>query len=60
VNVTFGIGRHPATDVNGDGRADLLWRHTQTGQVAVWLLDGSTVLGGALVGAPVSLDWQTE
>jgi len=35
-----------------------VWRHSQTGQVAVWLLDGPTLLGGALVGGPVSLDWQ--
>jgi subtilisin family serine protease len=58
VNVMFGITRHPPTDVNGDGRADLVWRNTRTGQVAVWFLDGPMLLGGVLVDAPVSLDWQ--
>ena len=30
-------------DFDGDGRADLLWRHTGTGQVVVWLLNGFSV-----------------
>src|SRR5438270_11863744 len=29
-----------ARDLDGDGKADLVWRHTVTGQVAVWLLNG--------------------
>lgn len=28
-------------DVNGDGRADLLWQNTQTGQVLFWLMGGA-------------------
>ena len=28
-------------DLNGDGKADLLWRHSG-GDVAIWLMDGST------------------
>jgi hypothetical protein len=27
-------------DFNGDGKADILWRNTQTGGNAIWLLDG--------------------
>ena len=26
-------------DFNGDGKADLLWRNTSTGQLYVWYLD---------------------
>ena len=37
------------TDVNGDGRADLVWRHTTTGEVAFWLQDGFTVLGARVL-----------
>jgi hypothetical protein len=44
------------TDVNGDGRADLVWRHATTGAVAFWLQDGFTVLR-AKVRAMVPLEW---
>jgi len=33
-------------DFNGDGKADLLWQHTD-GLGAVWLMNGSNYLGGA-------------
>ena len=32
----------PKSDFNEDGKPDLLWRHTGTGGLAVWLLDGLT------------------
>ena len=34
---------HGVGDVDGDGRADLIWQHTVSGAVGVWLLDGSAV-----------------
>ena len=36
-------------DFNGDGKADILWRHT-SGSVAVWLMDGATFLSGGVPG----------
>ena len=30
----------PPWDVNGDGRTDLLWRNTRTGDAVIWTLDG--------------------
>jgi uncharacterized repeat protein (TIGR03803 family) len=33
-------------DFNGDGKTDLLWRDT-SGDVAIWLMDGTTVLNGS-------------
>ena len=30
-------------DINNDGRADLVWRHTNGGFLAAWLLTGTTV-----------------
>src|SRR5262245_19410367 len=48
-----------AGDVNGDGKADLLWRNVGTGEVQVWFLKGATVQGEASFGQ-VSLDWQIE
>ena len=46
-----------AGDFNGDGKADLVWCNSATGEVAVWLLDGPTLLSAALVGAPVDRAW---
>ena len=31
-------------DFNGDGKADILWRHT-TGSVSIWLMNGASVSG---------------
>jgi hypothetical protein len=46
-------------DLDGDGKADLAWRHT-SGQVGVWLLNGTTLTQGALVGEPVDLNWHVQ
>jgi hypothetical protein len=43
-------------DFNGDGRADILWRHT-SGFVSQWLVDGTTIIGAGSPGAATS-DWQ--
>jgi hypothetical protein len=32
-------------DFNGDGKTDILWRHT-SGAIYVWLMDGTTVVSG--------------
>jgi hypothetical protein len=52
------ISAHTFTDVNGDGRADMVWCNTPTGQVAVWLFNGPTSISGALVGSAVDNAWQ--
>jgi hypothetical protein len=47
-----------AGDFNGDGKADILWRHEATGSVAMWLMNGAIIssdLGVAIVG---DLDWE--
>jgi hypothetical protein len=40
-----------AADFNNDGSPDLLWQNISTGTVLVWLLDGTTFLGGQVIGA---------
>jgi FG-GAP-like repeat len=42
-------------DFNGDGKADLLWRNTATGETAIWLMDGTTRISGAGLLGP---NWQ--
>jgi hypothetical protein len=41
-------------DLNGDGKADVLWRH-DSGTVAMWLLNGTSVIGS---GAPATVSTQ--
>jgi hypothetical protein len=49
-----------AGDTNGDGRADLLWRNSATGDLGVWFLDGSRVTGTAnlSVGTMPDTNWK--
>jgi hypothetical protein len=42
-------------DFNGDDKADILWRHT-SGTVAVWFMNGTSVVGVGVVGTPTT-DW---
>lgn len=46
-------------DLNGDGKADLLWRHRGNGAVAVWLMNGATVASTAFLGG-VPSNWEIE
>ena len=49
--------RHLA-DVNGDGKADLVWRHAQTGHVVIWLMNGLAIVGSAVIAQVGDLNWQ--
>jgi hypothetical protein len=44
-------------DFNGDGRGDVLWRNTTSGQVAIWLVNGTTILAGSGSPGTVTTDW---
>jgi subtilisin len=47
-------------DVNGDGKADLIWQHDGNGEVSVWLMNGLNVIEGALLSPPqvTDLNWK--
>jgi subtilisin len=48
--VTVSQGGVPSQpDVNGDGRADIMWQHVTEGWLATWYLNGSTVIGTRLL-----------
>ncbi len=50
---------HPSdgmADFNNDGRPDLLWQNTLTGQRSIWLMNGLTATGGADLGT-VPVEW---
>jgi hypothetical protein len=42
-------------DFNADGHMDLLWQNTATGQIAVWLMQGTTMLS-AVMPTPSAVD----
>ncbi len=44
-------------DFNGDGKQDILWRNTQTGEVDIWYMDGATVISKDRI-AIVGLNWK--
>jgi hypothetical protein len=37
-------------DFNGDGKSDILWRNNNTGEVVIWLLNGTSGIGGGSPG----------
>jgi hypothetical protein len=45
-------------DFNGDGKADVLWRHATSGQTAIWLMDGATISSIGAPGTVSDLNWQ--
>jgi hypothetical protein len=45
------------SDLNGDGKADIIWRNVKTGDVAVWLMDGGVIDSSGFFGG-VPSDWQ--
>ena len=46
-----------SSDLNGDGRTDIVWRNVKTGDVAVWLMNGGIIGSSGLLGG-VPSDWQ--
>jgi VCBS repeat protein/beta-propeller repeat-containing protein len=44
-------------DFNGDGKADILWRNTKSGVVAIWLMNGAAIESTGFPGG-VPLNWQ--
>ena len=45
-----------SADLNGDGKLDLLWQNTSTGERSISLMDGSSLLSKVPLGT-VSTDW---
>ena len=46
-----------SSDLNGDGKADIVWRNKRTGEVAVWFMNGGLIGSSGFLGG-VSSDWQ--
>ncbi|MBF0338397.1 MAG: M6 family metalloprotease domain-containing protein [Nitrospirae bacterium] len=50
---------HVERDFDGDGKGDILWHNTKTGDVVIWLMNGSSISQSSLV-ANMSLDWKLK
>jgi hypothetical protein len=46
------------SDVDGDGKADFVWRHAPSGDLAVWLMNGLGVKASAVIASGIPLSWQ--
>jgi len=58
IPISWGWTVKGVADFDGDGKADILMRNANTGQVAVWLMDGLTcVSDGSPATVPVSWGW---
>ena len=45
-------------DFNGDGKSDILWRNSTTGQVYIWLMNGTTLTSSGNLGTTtITSDW---
>ena len=45
-------------DMNGDGKADILWHHKVTGQVQLYLMSGATIQSSTLVTTVADPAWE--
>src|SRR5262245_58815183 len=41
-------------DLDGDGKSDILWVNGTSGQVVIWLVNGTSVVGGGSPGLAAS------
>lgn len=47
-------------DFNGNGQVDILWRNSVTGQNAIWLMNGTTVVEYAWIYQVADTNWKIE
>lgn len=45
-------------DINGDDMPDLIWQHATTGEVAAWLMNGTTMMSGVFIGLVPDTNWR--
>src|SRR5882762_728300 len=51
------LGRRVGRDFNGDGRSDILWRNSTTGENVIWLMNGAAIASAAMFGTVADPNW---
>jgi hypothetical protein len=46
--------------LDGDGKADIVWRNTSTGDVGGWLMNGLTLGPAGVIAGNVPLAWKIQ
>ncbi len=44
-------------DFDGDGKSDILWRNSVTGENMIWLVNGTTLSSSAQIATEADLNW---
>jgi hypothetical protein len=52
------IPQSSGADFNNDGKPDILWRSTSTGENYIWSMNGATVTGGVALPTVVDQNWK--
>src|SRR5258708_5102619 len=50
--------RHTASDFNGDGMSDILWRNGLTGENQIWFMNATTLSSAASIFSVTDLNWK--
>ncbi|MBF0291400.1 MAG: VCBS repeat-containing protein, partial [Nitrospinae bacterium] len=58
--VTTGWQAQGIGDFDGDGKNDLLWRDAESGQVAVWMMNGVDVVTSAMTSLNPGAGWLVQ
>ncbi len=56
--IDTGWGIAGVADFTGDGKADILWRHSTAGLTSLWQMDGVIATATTLLPLQVGLEWQ--
>ncbi|KJU86440.1 hypothetical protein MBAV_001366, partial [Candidatus Magnetobacterium bavaricum] len=61
VSVGFSGGcKRTRKDFNADGKSDILWQNSATGDVAIWLMNGTSKSSVALAAKAVPRNWKSR
>ncbi|WP_162176212.1 FG-GAP-like repeat-containing protein [Candidatus Magnetobacterium casense] len=60
VSVEFSVPITPIYDFDGDGKSDVIWRSSQSGDVFIWLMNKFSLTGGDYVVKGITADWDIK